>query len=238
MTYTRVNWKDTPETPTDAAHFNIMDEGIEDAHNGNNAPVFETFDDQGQETLMEVEPIVQGDTMAVIISKITKYTNNVRYLIELLNESAMQEAGYNYVGNAIADLAKKITPQFAYMWLTEMSTIKGAYVPFNQNVVIGDAFSFSDGKITAESEDVAYVRVSATIGGNSTNGRGWMRIYRERDGVTTTIGDAIQYGDFFSPSVTVMCQCRKGDIFYVYVYEETTVRGGGVGCYFTIEKIG
>ena len=64
-----------------------------------------------------------------------------------------------------------------------------------------------------------------------------MRIYREREGKTTTMGDAIAYGEFFSPSCTTMCQCKKGDKFYVNISEETTVRGGGVGCWFTIEKL-
>ena len=140
-------------------------------------------------------------------------------------------------GKILKDEINVLSPQFAYMWLSASSVIKGMHVPYNQHVIVGDAFSFSGGKITLESDDVSYVRVSATIGGNASNDRCWMRIYRERDGVGTTIGDAIAYGEFFSPSCTCMCQCKKGDRFYVYISEETNVKGGDVGCYFTIEKL-
>ena len=140
-------------------------------------------------------------------------------------------------GKILKDEINVLSPQFAYMWLSTSSVVKGTHVPYNQHVIVGDAFSFSGGKITLESDDVSYVRVSATIGGNASNDRCWMRIYRERDGVGTTIGDAIAYGEFFSPSCTCICQCKKGDRFYVYIAEETNVKGGDVGCYFTIEKL-
>lgn len=110
--YERVNWKNSPstETPINDVNLNIMDEGIEQAHNGENILVFESYDNaEAHETILEVPSITTGEKLSAILSKLTKFTNNIRYIIEALALEKMYEAGYGSVGEALAQLKASST---------------------------------------------------------------------------------------------------------------------------------
>lgn len=125
------------------------------------------------------------------------------------------------------------SPQFAQLGLsTHITLASGAPVPFDQVLIVGDTFSVSNGIITVK-KDINYVRVSATLGGSAASGRCWMRIMKNN----TSIYDSLIYGDYFSPTGTVICSAKKGDTFHIYSNEEVLARSGGVGCYLSIEKI-
>ncbi len=113
--YERVNWENSPskKTPINDANLNKMDKGIKDLDDNmpthdlqENTVTFDSYDDEKQhETLMEVPSIKTGEKLGSILSKITKFTNNIRYIVESLAIEKMQEAGFHYVGDAIKNLS-------------------------------------------------------------------------------------------------------------------------------------
>ena len=133
----------------------------------------------------------------------------------------------------ICKLEKQTSPQFAYLYLSSAVTVEGGNtIPFDNQVVKGNTFSISNGIVTVE-EELEYVRVNATVGGSSEKNRIWMRILRNN----TTVYDALTEGAYTTAGGGVVCVAKKGDTFKVYVNETCTAKGGGVGCYFNIEKI-
>lgn len=78
---------------------------IEEVQDGENIPDFVSYDDEGShETIMGVSSIKKGDKLRDILSKITKFCNNIRYIIEALALETMHEAGFFTVGDAIVEL--------------------------------------------------------------------------------------------------------------------------------------
>lgn len=107
--YERVNWENSPstKTPINNVNLNKMDEGIEQAHNGESIPEFESFDDEEEyETILEIPSISKGDKLKDILSKITKFCNNIRYLFEFIGVLDIRKAGYLSVANAINTIGK------------------------------------------------------------------------------------------------------------------------------------
>lgn len=89
--YQLINWEESPSTPLDGENLSKMDAGIYDAHNGNNNPEFGNYDVSTEpEEPLFVEPISEEDIMSVILTKISKMFQNVRYL---LNKPHLVERG-------------------------------------------------------------------------------------------------------------------------------------------------
>ena len=85
--YNRTVWQDSSETEITAERLNNMEEGIEQAHNGENVPDFVSYDDaESHETIIEVPSITKGDTLKSILSKITKHIKNLRYVVSSFEE--------------------------------------------------------------------------------------------------------------------------------------------------------
>ena len=133
----------------------------------------------------------------------------------------------------ICRLEKQTSPQFIQLSLSANVVLEsGKPVPFDKISFAGDTFSVSNGIVTVL-KDINYVRVSATLGGSATSERCWMRIIKNN----TSIYDALICGNYFSPTGTVICAAKKDDTFHVYSNEQVSAKSGGVGCYFSIEKI-
>lgn len=93
--YNKTIWKDSSDTEITATRLNNMEEGIEQAHNGENIPVFESYDNENDyESLFNLPTISAGDKLKDILSKITKFCNNFRYLFNFVKPTDIINAGW------------------------------------------------------------------------------------------------------------------------------------------------
>ena len=106
--YNENHWKDSPETEITAEKLNNQEQGIKDAHDGENTPLFLSYDNAKEVTeILEVDSIAKGDTLSIILSKLTKFANNVRWLFNFLKPTEVQENGYENLpsmAEAVQDL--------------------------------------------------------------------------------------------------------------------------------------
>ena len=73
-----------------------------------NIVTFESYDDaEEHEAILDVETISSGSKLKDILSKITKFCNNIRYLFEFIGVLSIQEQGYLGVADAIAKIGSK-----------------------------------------------------------------------------------------------------------------------------------
>lgn len=108
--YDKTVWKDSAETEITAERLNNMEDGIENAHNGENVPDFESYDRASDfEGLYEIETIKKGETLKSILSKITKFSNNIRWLFNFINPQKIQEAGYDSMEKVIERIGNIIS---------------------------------------------------------------------------------------------------------------------------------
>ena len=84
--YNRTVWQDSPETEITAEHLNNQELGIEQAHNGDNIPNFTSSDELNTEEKplewTDVELLEKGNSMSLILSKISSMFKNIRYLFK------------------------------------------------------------------------------------------------------------------------------------------------------------
>lgn len=84
-------FKNSPETPLTAESLNLIIDELENVGNGDNVPSFENKDtsDNPAEPL-EVERLSKTDSISIILTKISKMFQNIRYL---LNQPRLIERG-------------------------------------------------------------------------------------------------------------------------------------------------
>ena len=211
-------WTDSPESEITAEKFNNQETGIKQAHDGDNTPIFDSYDVQEDEEMRldteweNVQGLWSGETMKSILMKISLFFRNVRYLY------------------------KKLNPQFAYLSLSTATSVDATTdIPFDSYVIEGSAFSVENGVVTVE-EEMEFVRISTTIGGGTSSdaqSRVWARIMRNG----SIICDSLAYATYVSTSCYTIARAQKGDKFSVRTAQKFTAEGGGVGCYFQIEKV-
>ena len=84
--YNRNFWENSPETEITAEELNNQEVGIEQAHNGDNIPNFTNSDalDTEESPLewTDVELLEKGNSMSLILSKISSMFKNIRYLFK------------------------------------------------------------------------------------------------------------------------------------------------------------
>lgn len=99
--YNRTVWQDSPETEITAERLNNMEEGIEQAHNGENIPNFANSDALDTEEAplewMDVEILTNGERLSSIISKVSAMFRNVRYLYEKVKELLPNKVTGKYI---------------------------------------------------------------------------------------------------------------------------------------------
>ena len=105
--YNKTIWKDSPETMINSERLNKMEEGIQNAHDGENIPDFVSFDAEDEcEAVFEVPSIERGDKLKDILTKITKFCNNIRYLFNFVKVEDIHNAGYASVADALKTIGK------------------------------------------------------------------------------------------------------------------------------------
>jgi len=103
--YNENHWKDSPETEITAEKLNNQEQGIKDAHDGENIPLFTSCDNAEEvKEVLEVDSIANGDKLNIILSKLTKFANNVRWLFNFLKPTEVQGKGYESLPDVVSDV--------------------------------------------------------------------------------------------------------------------------------------
>lgn len=222
--YERTEWKNSPETEITAERLNDMEEGIEQAHKGESTPEFNSYDSAEEyEGTYVIESIKSGEKLKEILTKLTKFTNNIRWMLDFMAPKKIQEVGYTSIADAVepkifkASATRKSTFTHNEEYgLTIVKLVPSSISEGNHGLALTD-----DGQIEVV-EDIKYIRVYAAAN-VSSSGCYFAVLYNEGYSYTPLIPLASNNVGGYEATYSYFLSVKKGDKIGIGIGKSTVI---------------